>query len=313
MLNTTKGVICKIIDDADMPTDDFGFRADLVIDPASIFARMNVGQIYEQAINRTSEFIRRSIQQVYATTSNDAWRILIEYYEDVNPNYAKLIVDTKKTQAKIDEHLKEVIRGGIFLHIPPGLETANLDLIRKLKTKYQIPLSPVTFTQRDEDKNIIGTFRTKKNVCIGSKYLYLLCKIPDPSSPGVAHTNQYNTPIKSPPSDKLRYPIRRAPSRLGEDEGRISLMDIKDPKEIVRLMCLQANSQKGVDMLIEEILRNPHPTRINRIPISNEELLNSNTIVLMFRHMMATIGLGSSELGPHPIKEHVSMKDILNE
>jgi hypothetical protein len=71
-------------------------------------------------------------------------------------------------------------------------------------------------------------------------------------------------------------------------------------------MCLQGNSPNGVDATIEELLTNPYPTRINRIPISNSDLLNSNTIVLLFRHMMATIGLGSSKSGPYPIKENKS-------
>lgn len=288
-----------------MPVDDYGFRADIVIDPASVFARMNIGQIYEQAINRTSEFVRRKLATVFQTSPSQALDMLLDYYNDINPNYANLVRETFSTEQESMAHVKDIIKNGIFLHVPPGLNTIGMDLIRKLKTKYEIPLSPVTFVQRDDAGNVIGTFRTKNNVCIGSKYIYLLCKIPDPSSPGVAHVNQYNTPMKSPPSDRLSHPIRRSPIRLGEDEGRISLMDLEHPEEHVRLMCLQANSQKGVDATIKEILSNPHPTRISRIPISNQDLLNSNTIVLMFRHMMATVGLGSSRNGPHPIRENI--------
>jgi hypothetical protein len=313
-----KGVICRVAKDEDMPVDDFGFRADIVIDPASVHARMNVGQMYEQAINRTSEFVRRRLAELYYSGNKPAgWDLLVGYCKDINPNFGDLIEETKRlpgtpigsTDQKMDRYMENCIQNGISLHVPPGLDTIGMPLIKKLRDKYQIPLSPVTFTQRDEDDNVINTFRTKANVCIGSKYLYLLCKIPDPSSPGIAHVNQYSTPMKPPPSDRLLHPIRRAPIRFGEDEGRISLMDLADPKEVMRLMCLQANSQKGVDLMIKELLTNPYPTRINRIPISNEDLLNSNIIVLMFRHQMATIGLDSTRLGPFPVRERTLIKD----
>lgn len=292
-----------------MPIDDYGFRADIVIDPASVFARMNIGQIYEQAINRTSEFVRRDLAATYQSGDKvQAWAKLVEYYTIINPNYAALVCQTFNSEPQMEKHLIDCIKNGIFLHVPPGLDTIGMDLIATLLDRYNIPESPVVFTQRDEDGNIIGTFRTKNDVCIGSKYLYLLCKIPDPSSPGIAHVNQYNTPMKSPPSDRLRHPIRRAPIRFGEDEGRISLMDLENPEEHVRLMCLQANSQKGVELLIERLLTDPYPTRINRIDISNTDLLNSNTINLMFKHQMATIGLGSSRMGPHPLREYLGRK-----
>lgn len=289
-----------------MPRDDYGFIADVVIDPASVVARMNTGQLYEQAINRTSEFVRRHIKELNDVDPSMAWTYLIGYYRDINPNYAQLVVETKGH--KQDQHLKDVIENGIYHHIPMGLETIGVDLIPYLEEKYNVKLSPVTFKQRDVNGSIIGEFRTKENCCIGAMYFFLLCKIPDPSSPGVAHINQYNTPMKPPPSDRIRHPIRRAPIRFGEDEVRIESMDLKDTVEAMRLMCLQANSPKGVNKVVERLLTEEYPTRIKRIDISNEELLKSNTIVLMFEHMMATIGLGSSRNGPHPIRTYIEPK-----
>lgn len=298
-----KGVIGRIVEDADMPVDDYGFRADVLIDPASVFARMNLGQIYEQAINRTSEFVRRRVESTLSHQPEAAVEMLFDYYNDINPNYAELIRGIHSTPQTMLHHTTNAVRNGIYLHIPPGLETIGLPLIGMLRKKWDVKLSPVTFTQRDIEGNIIGTFRTKKSVCIGSKYIYLLCKIPEPSSPGVAHINQYNTPMKASPHDRIRHPIRQSPIRFGEDEVRMMLMDVKDSQDIVRLMCLQANSTQGVNALIERMLTDPHPTRIPRIDISNTDLMNSNTIVRIFRHMMATIGVGSTTIGPVPLRE----------
>ncbi len=297
-----KGVICQIVDDADMPVDDYGIRADVVIAPDSVIARMNSGQLYEQAINRTSEFVRRRLLQHVATEPDVAWDLLVDWYCDVNPNYAALVTAEYSDATDRLAHLKAAIQGGIHIHVPPGLETINMALIRHIKTKWKVPISPVTFTQRDIDGTLIGTFRTKRNVCIGSKYVLVLSKIPEASAPGVGYVNQYRTPMKPPPFDRIRHPIRQTPIRYGEDEWRIAKMDVKDPAEIMRVMCLQANSQKGLDALIERLLTDQHPSQIERVDISNDALMRSNTILRLFTHMFATTGIAIASHGPYPTR-----------
>jgi hypothetical protein len=294
-----KGTISRILPDADMPVDDFGMRADLVVDPNAHFARMTMGPLYEPAINRTSEFVRRQMKA--AADPQVAESLLLDYYNDINPNYAALVRRVKAAPHAMAAHVQDCIHTGIRQHIPPGLDTIGMPLIHKLKQKWNVPISPVTFTQRDADGNAAGTFRTKMPVCIGSKYVYLLCKVPEESSPGVAHINQYNTPMKAPPADRYKYPIKRGPIRFGEDELRLISMDLEDPREHMRLMCLQGASPKGLTMLIEALLTAEFPTRIPRIAISNAELLHSNSVVQVFTHMMSTMGLGSSTKGATPL------------
>lgn len=296
-----KGVVCRVADDADMPVDDYGIRADLVIDPKSVIARMNTSQWNEQAINRVSEFMRRGLEATYKQDPEGSFSRLIEYYADINPNYAELVRTTKDTSDARAAHVRDAVANGISIHVPAGLNTVNLKLIKYLKDKYNVKVSPVTYVNRDEDGTVTGVFRTKADVCIGSKYVYLLCKIPEPSSSGIARVNQYNTPMKSSAADRLRYPIRQSPIRFGEDEVRIESMDLAVTSEVMRLMSLQGNSQKGVSALAEEILTNPYPTRITRISISTPDLVQSNTVVRVFHHMMATMGVGSTKIGPYPI------------
>jgi len=296
-----KGVVCRILPDAYMPVDDYGIRADLVIDPASCISRMTVGPLYECAINRTSEFVRREMQRVYTQDPMKAWDILIDYISDVNPNYAQHICEVMVTDRDKFETVEDCIRTHITLHIPPGLNTIGPKLIQKLKNKWKVEITPVTFHQVDMDGNVSAPIRTKRPCCIGSKYVFLLCKIPEPSSPGVARINQYNTPMKSHPSDKFKYPIKQSPIRTGEDELRIITMDLEHSEEHARLMCLQGSSPKGVDAVADALLNEPYPTRIKRIPLTNAELLNSNTVIQVFNHMMSTMGVGITTHGPKPI------------
>ena len=297
-----KGIIGKILPDDCMPIDDNGMRAGLVIDPTSSIARMTSGPIYEQAINRVSEFVRRKIEALYPTDPPAAAAMLFDYYNDINPNYAAAVRQAKSTPQEVYAHVEDCINDKIHLWIPCGLKTIGLELIQKLKNKWDVPITPVTFTQLDMDGNKIGTFRTKKPVCIGSKYLLLLSKLPEPSSACVSHINQYNVPMKPRPSDKHKYPIRCSPIKfIGEDEGRIVGMDLEDIAELVRIMCLQATSRIGVDAVVDTLLTSEFPTRILRIPLTNTELMNSSTVLRVFNHMLTTMGLGISTKGPSPI------------
>lgn len=303
-LNTTgqKGVICKVCPDEDMPIDDYGIRAELVIDPASAIARMTIGPEYEQAINRTSEFVLRRVAALYEVNPKAAADMLLEYYSDINPNQIRAIQSVNPTEAAMAAHVKDcIVTGRIHHWVPCGLNTIGFPLIKRLKEKWQVPISPVTYTQRDRDGNLIGTFRTIKPITIGSKYIYLLCKMPEASSPCIGYVNQYKTPMKPPAIDKATYPIHRSPIRYGEDETRLIGMDLDDINEYVRLMCIQSTSLKGVSALAEAILTSEYPTRIPRVPITNAELMHSSTIVQAFNHQMATIGIGSTTIGPIPI------------
>ena len=306
-----KGTVKRIVPDKYMPVDDYGFRAEIIMDPASPVNRMTMGPIYEPAINRVSEFVRRKLAALYPVDPKAACDMLMDYYNDINPSQRLAVSRVKTTEKALMNHVEECIREKIHIWVPVGLKTIGFPLIKKLEQKWDVKLSPVEFTQTDDNGDVIGTFRTKKNVCIGEKYIYLLCKIPEGSAACIAHINQYHTPMKPRTSDKNKYPIRRSPIRfIGEDESRNILMDLKDPYVLMRLMCLQSTSPRGVNAVIDALLTSEFPTRIDRIPLSTNELLNSNTILQMFRHLLGTMGVGVSSVGPYPILGKTK-KDVL--
>lgn len=334
----TKGVICRVAKDEDMPVDDYGFRADLIVDPGSTIARMNIGQLYEQAINRTSEFVRRRLAAVYETDAKQAAEMLLDYYNDINPHYAALVRRVKNTDKAMIEHVADSIRDGIYLNIPPYLDSmyddysferslARLEetnpkeakklreahdyhepvkasseypenLFIKLMQKWGVEISPVTFTSRDEGQPP-RTFRTEQPVCIGSKYMFLLCKLPEPSSPGVARLSHYGVPMKAPPDARSSSVISNNPTRFGEDEQRIATMDT-DSDENVRLMSLQSASPEAVEKVIETLLTHPNPTQIDRMPISDADLISQNAIIGVANHMFATMGIDAKDTPVSP-------------
>lgn len=280
-----KGVVCSIWPDEDMPVDDFGIRAGICIDPCSPFNRMNPGQLYEQFINRVSEFVRREL------VKTRSYEYLMDYFRMINPKYSELVSSLHPTVEKQQKFIQGAIDKGIYLNILPALKTITPKLILDLNAKYQPTLTPVTYTLTHSD-GTTERIRTKKPVCIGSKYLYLLYKMPEAAAAGISYINQYRTPVR--PSSAARHlsPISQTPLRFGEDEIRI-MTAATDPVTVMRWMCLHANSPVGVDKMIEAQLTADKPSRIDRIDISNEELVTTNTIVGIVHHMFATLGIDS--------------------
>lgn len=288
-----KGVVCAIRDDEDMPIDDYGIRAHMCIDPNAVTNRMNLGQLYEQYINRASLFVQERTKQ------HRDLNYILEYINDINPIYAKQLTELLDTPEKQEKYIDEVIERGIFLHLPPGLKTINEDLPILLHEKYDVEITPVEFNLLLSD----GTkrkVRTKDNVCIGSKYIYLLYKRPQAAAAGMTFVNQFKTPIKPNKSAQLLSQISQTPIRFGEDEIRI-LNNAATPEAVRRLMCLQANSTEGIHRLTEALLTAPKPTRIDHVDISDQELVSTNTIMAIMHHMMKTCGIESREVRTNPL------------
>lgn len=283
------GRICKR---EHMPKDQDGFSAGLVVCSASPYKRMIIGPLYEQGLNRGSEFVRRRVADMYRTTGvESAYSYLTGWYGAVNPNYADLVREQRSTLQDKVEHVDISTRDGVDLLIPPFLGTIDLDKMIELQDNYDIKLSPITYSIDDPITGGMQTFTTERDVCIGDKYVYLLCKVPKPMSPGIAHTGHSGPPIKPTNRDaRHQTPVNEKPVKLGEDENRIAFGSV--PVEIVlRLNALHANSPvRGVRPLVRRLMTDPHPTAIERIDVTTEELQRSNAVAATLHHAAGVIG-----------------------
>ena len=276
-----------------MPRDQNGFVADLVIDPTSPIARMNGGQLFEQAINRCSEFVRREMG-VYLERNQPlkAFDTVIDYITDINPQYASLILRTKETPESRVQFAQRCVREGIYLNILPGMKTITTALLGHLKRKWKVEVTPVTYTVRDRYGGNPRIFTTKRPVCIGKKYCIILCKIPEPTACGIARISHLGIPVKPGVDGKMQHAIAGTPVRLGEDEIRLLMMDVPIG-EIIRLVGLQANSTKAVQTALRTILTTDRPTQIARMPITLAEIQQSNGTQAIFHHLMRVLGVES--------------------
>lgn len=323
--NGDKGVACKICPDEEMPIDDFGMRVHLIIDPTTILNRMNSGQSYVQDLSRCNQFMRWRIEHMVQggdprigftrmlptgvqtpiippvaddVNCNTPFDLLMNYFHDVNPNYAELILrDVIKTEQDKIDLINYVIHRGIYLVIPPFLKHLGPVWMLELERKYPAPTTSLILTtiRRDGRKKID---RTRIPICVGAKYIYCLYKIPHLKAAGPAYINQHKTPIHPSTHAKLQYPIAQTPLRHGEDEIRNQVMAVGSPAT-ARMMALYANSSEGVDMLMRELITSPHPTQLDRVNMTTRELIETNNINRTMQHLFSTFGVNIlQQVGP---------------
>lgn len=193
-----KGVIVHIADPEDMPVDENGVRADMVMDGNATNSRMNLGRLEEQYINAASWKCTKTIREMLNLSPNDsalesqieamestnkalvdaAWNHLMRYVEIISPNYMHQPFMQGMYPYKRSHYLASVIAetNAIILFFPPENDREYADIVRMLEIDpvYRPHHGPVTYRGYSGKK-----ITTKRKVRIGSVYVLLLEKIAD--------------------------------------------------------------------------------------------------------------------------------------
>lgn len=326
----TKGIECVVVPNDHMPVDEHGFRAEVMVHPGSVIARMNPSQLTEQFLNRCSEFVRRRLEEVYPTNPDKAVSMLFDYFNDVNPNYHDLILKVRNTKEGKYALVEECIKDRIYLNSPPFLETMYDDyayergmakFAEKNPKRAKEMMIEDGFNPEDllpaeaypenlvlklakkwgveespvvfkikEADGTIKEIKSRENVCIGPRYTHILYKIPSPSSPGVSYVSHHGIPMKGPSEAKMATMAAPTSLREGEDELRILLADIF-AEDMLRFTGLQSASLTAVNHVTEALLSAKYPMNIEQFDISTEKIRDTHAPIMLLRHMMATIGV----------------------
>lgn len=309
-----------------MPIDEDGIRAEVWVDMNSPVGRNNAGQLYETGIGRISLFAQKKIKEVFEKEGSDpAFDVALDWFNDVNPNYAKRIREVCVTSAERRGIVKDAIERGLEIWIPPFLNTLTPDEndqwnalknMKKWQLKWGARSSKIRFKMLQAD----GTgreFVSDNDFAIGPKYWLHLHKIPEIFAPGPASVNHIGIPTKSTYETKY-FPVSTNPYRYGEDELRVMAMDC-DIREVTRFQNLLANSPFGVNKAIQSILLSPNSTRIKRIPVSNGELAKTSAVLKLFHNITATLGVETKDTRidpfdiPDELAESIYGTDIAGE
>lgn len=215
-----KGVICDIRPTEDMPVDEHGNRADLIMDPHSMVKRMNPSCAYEQHINAASLMVTRNVRRMKLDTDTAieaAWNYIMGYYKIVSPEFHQLFMSPEYGMPH-KHHVDCVVKDGVYLWYPTDNPVYPTLMILELQEKYPVHYGPVTYRGNS------GKMRTTVSpILIGSSYVMVLEKTGvDCSGVSSAKLNHFGIAAKLTKADKYGSPRRPQPVRgIGESEGRL--------------------------------------------------------------------------------------------
>jgi hypothetical protein len=287
-----KGVTGCVWDDENMPVDEFGIRADMIACPSTVSNRLNVSQYYEQNINRLASLMQHRLKHGQLGEGLEAFERCIEFMRDVHLEYGDMINAQFTSDDMRRDFVIEVINKGFYFVIPPFMADMTMEHIDHLRTKYNYQRSPVTYTYQVAPGEM-RTFTTQQPMSIGSKYMYLLGKIPKMmmSAHELTHINQFKIPIKSDRSImKAQYATAPTPIRFGEDEIRMLSM-LHDPEETARFMMMRAGCKAAVDATAELLLTCDKPSALERVPMGTKDMIRQSETISLCNHMMGVVGV----------------------
>ena len=317
-----KGVIVEIKKEEEMPIDDFGNRAEIIMDPLAFVSRIILGTPIEHkysAVQRdlVVEFRERLgltadqkvnakfLQSLPEEAVEMCWSRLMRLYEIMSPmRMFKWFRDGEYKGSKYD-HLAEVINAKVVsLYLPPENEPETIDISLALDKEFPIKMSPVTYIGNSGQK-----IRTKENILVSSMYMLLLDKVGnDGASVASAKLQHYGVISHITNSDKYKHPTRLQGTRAhGEAEFRI-YNAFTSPFFRAEIMD-RNNNRLTHEAIYNNILRAPQPTNVKclvdrkEIPYGGVQPLN------IFKHLAACAGWTTTY---EPYKETWKNKDYEN-
>ena len=286
-----KGVVSTIVPDEELPIDEQGIRADMVISPESVCNRTNISQLYEQFYNRLGSLFTMRLRDGEYGEGLTAYNTIIEFLKDINKDYTRLLEKDIETDDDKLLFVQDVLDDGIYLIMPPFLKQVSPEQVQFLKNKWNYVKSRVTFGIRNKEGKI-KYITSEKPAAIGYKYVYLLGKIPSMQimSHELTHVNQVGVPVKLAKGPlRYQYTSGCTPVRFGEDEIRVLSIALS-PESTARFLMSRSGSTYATNKYATTIMTSKQPSNISKINISLKEMIEkSNTIGLLY-HEFGIVG-----------------------
>lgn len=290
-----KGVVSDIRPTEDMPSYMNGTErvyADICITGQSPFNRLNSSQNYEQFINYASDVIVQRCKDG-VIPYDQQYEYVLGFLKTVRPVFSEWIrMKTSATPDLRTRFLESVYQEGIFHIISPYSKSITPNMIMDVCSTYDIHHVPISYFQYDENGNRYQV-DTKYGGIIGSKYMYLLGKIPldGLSAIGFGCVSQFNLPIKTSDNDmKQQFMFAQTPCRYGEDETAVLCMSL-GPEMVCRILGLYSNCVPAQELLKMHLLTDPYPTRLGSVEMTTKDIVDQATNNKIFQHMFGACGL----------------------
>ena len=256
-----KGVICEVVPDEQMPINDIGIRADVLMDNQSSYKRTIIGKPQEIYINAAVDKLLWDIKQMVVENDKqtylDAFNYVMGFYKIVSPPMYELILNNEFDGVK---HVEELLKDNVGIWLPGNNPVDYMEVIDLLNQYYPAVNGKVKFVGTD------GKLKTSKvDTIIGGCHMVLLDKIATESAAvASARTQHFGIPSKLNKSNKYHSPARDQPTKtIAEDESRV-LESIVGGKATVDLLD-QTNNPDVHKTILSNIYASEKPSGIYRL------------------------------------------------
>lgn len=241
-----KSVVVELVDDEDMPVDENGVVADLVVDPNSRWNRMTPASPVEMAIAASGRDLGKRLQARFGWDMNlqltweetearvfdprnnelvhECYAELLEFYKCVapfqyedltNPEYLDMFPDSIRTHVAnvIHDHMP-----GLYLYFPPNNPVHIPTMLTEIQERWPPFITPVRFRGRNGKMKV-----SREAMLIASSYYITLEKTAEDGwmASSSAKLQAYGTTARLGNHDKYDSPGRANPVRKGESEIRL--------------------------------------------------------------------------------------------
>lgn len=256
-MHGSKGVVCAIAEDEDMPVDEFGVRVDACLFSRSVIARMNTGQLSEQFINATQRDVSNDFRGMYLTDKSKAWEYLLGFYKFASPKIYDKLCGFSFNSARAEKHMATVNANGTYLTLPSDGSWAIEDIYKGCMA-YRVPNKG-----RIKVKTFDGHIETTKYpMLIGEEAIMVLEKTSHkPFAVAAAARNNFGLPATTNSATKHATPVNHNAARAwGEAERRQISANLGN--DIVAEMADRTGNPETAAMVIQNAFDAKNPARI---------------------------------------------------
>lgn len=312
-----KGVISKIVPDHEMPhVVETGERVDIVFNTLGIIGRLNIFQMFEQAITFIMD--QQLIKIKSCDSIKDKEYYLFRLLEIFNKEYHDWAVqdyrETCKTKKDKKEYFEILEKEGIYMHIPPYWSNDDYPYECIKRCYEEFPwIQPYTIAVYDDISEQWVPVINKQ--IIGSMYIM---KLKQSSKKGfiarsTGTVSTFGVPCKSDNAKKHLLPFSQQPIRHGEQEYCNQLISI--PAEMIaKKAVFSRTSPIGRMELGKQLFQ--YPLGIDDIDVAGNmtnrivDLLNCHLLLMGRSAVFEYDVLNLDESNPNAIKEHLFQNEL---
>ena len=286
-MHGNKSTIGEIVEDENMPIDDYGIRADIVAANFPDFRRQIFSDLVELDTNFINIRIYKTIKDlVQKGEYQEAWDKALYFYDTVAPDFAKMVREFETDEEKI-EHLKHISKSEYEFSVCflSDSQISGLDIAENIHNRYpDIKPTPVTYVDRFGEK-----VRSKNPILISSAYYVMLDKFGDDiSSQSTPKLNIFGLPTSLSKEERNRNFYRAHVNRnMGATEGRLSINQSGGAFTTKALVL--GNSPEMLETAVDRIIRAENPFQIEQLVYPGEE--RKNYSLMLIKSILGDFGL----------------------